>query len=173
MGKCCLHQCISEPTRINNILDLFLTNNTEIITEIKICNVNISDHNLVLVGTYISTKSVQRENPSQLDEKSFSSLNYHHSSVDWGLINRQLSEIDWSYCNDILPNEILNYIKSNLLKVCKNNIPVKRNFHRKSIIARYRRLLMRKRNILNKKIKNASPNSMVSLNGKFNAIDRP
>ena len=49
----CLQQLVSKPKRLQNILDLFLTNNTELIIEIKIKQVTTI---LILVATFIDLK---------------------------------------------------------------------------------------------------------------------
>ena len=59
-GKYCLVQCVTEPTRLHNILDKFLTNNENLIRDIDIIDTSISDHRLVLVRTCITILSIYK-----------------------------------------------------------------------------------------------------------------
>ena len=49
----CLHQYIEEPTRKNNILDVFLTNNDQLTRQIIITETSMSDHNIIQIETNI------------------------------------------------------------------------------------------------------------------------
>ena len=43
----CLQQHIEEPTRKNNILDVFLTNNDQLTRQIILTETSMSDHNII------------------------------------------------------------------------------------------------------------------------------
>ena len=47
--KQCLHQYIEEPTRKNNILGVFLTNNDQLPRQIIITETSMSDHNIIQI----------------------------------------------------------------------------------------------------------------------------
>ena len=49
----CLQQYIEEPTRKNNILDVFLTNNDQLTRQIIITETSTSDHNIIQIETNI------------------------------------------------------------------------------------------------------------------------
>ena len=49
----CLQQYIEEPTRKNNMLDVFLTNNDQLIRQIIITETSMSDHNIIQIQTNI------------------------------------------------------------------------------------------------------------------------
>ena len=49
----CLQQYIEEPTRKNNILDVFLTNNDELSLQIIITETSMSDQNIIQIETNI------------------------------------------------------------------------------------------------------------------------
>ena len=116
----CSYQCIREPTRLQNILDLFFINDKTLITDVKIKNINISDHNLILVGTCIK---LQRSNECNVPKKSgFAAFNYWHSSTNWDNINAEIYSIDWTSIVDQSPDDILKYIESNLMSICLKNI---------------------------------------------------
>ena len=44
-----LQQCVEEPTRVKNILDLILTNDPDVITEISVWDTLMSDHKVIIV----------------------------------------------------------------------------------------------------------------------------
>ena len=48
-----LQQYIEEPTRKNNILDVFLTNNHQFTRQISITETSMSDHNIIQIETNI------------------------------------------------------------------------------------------------------------------------
>ena len=89
-----LQQYVQEPTRVKNILDLFLTNNPDVITEISVCDTLMSDHKVIIVGTNISL-----DHESKMDTPSLSgvaALNFHHSSINWDDIESDLMNLNWS-----------------------------------------------------------------------------
>ena len=49
----CLQQYIEEPTRKNNILNVFLTNNDQLTLQIIITETSMSDHNIIQIETNI------------------------------------------------------------------------------------------------------------------------
>ena len=49
----CLQQYIEEPTRKYNMLDVFLTNNHQLIRQIIITETSMSDHNIIQIQTNI------------------------------------------------------------------------------------------------------------------------
>jgi len=68
-------QIIEQPTRNNNILDLFFTNNHEIVREYTVENTVASDHNAINVQTNLNCK------PSEIHSNKdlfFQKLNFNH-----------------------------------------------------------------------------------------------
>ena len=49
----CLQQYIEEPTKKNNILDVFLTNNDQLTRQIIMTETSMSDHNIIQIETNI------------------------------------------------------------------------------------------------------------------------
>ena len=49
----CLKQYIEEPTRKNNILDVFLTKNDQLTRQIIITETSMSEHNIIQIETNI------------------------------------------------------------------------------------------------------------------------
>ena len=73
MGNYCLQQQISEATRKENILDLFMTNNHDIVCQVAIADTVLSDHRLILVGTNLDCNAQQKPVP---EATGFSRLNF-------------------------------------------------------------------------------------------------
>ena len=88
-----MHQCINEQTRINNILDLFLTNNPDIVCQVTVLDTVVSDHKLILVGTYIMHNG--QKVPEYSETSGFSKLNFNHNMIEWEKLSDELAEIDW------------------------------------------------------------------------------
>ena len=76
-----LEQCIMVPTRNHNILDLFLTNNYDIVLRTDVEETSISDHNIVIIDTKLTVDSddilVSRE-----DETELSKMNFYGKNID-------------------------------------------------------------------------------------------
>ena len=60
MSNYCLNQIIAEPTRVNNILDLLLTNNPDMVLKIDIEDIVLSDYRLLLDRTRLPPPSKRR-----------------------------------------------------------------------------------------------------------------
>ena len=147
-----LQQYVQEPTRVKNILDLFLTNNPDVITEISVCDTLMSDHKVIIVGTNISLDYESKIYTPSLS--GFAALNFHHSSINWDDIESDLMNLNWSTIFEGKnTEEMVIELNQKVLKICEDNIPLKKKFNkRKCNIPRDRRLLMKKRFKLNKKL---------------------
>ena len=153
MEKYCLVQYVTEPTRLNNILDLFMSNNEDLIRDIDIIDTSISDHRLVLVRTCI--RGCEAEDARCLPRRGFAALNFNHSSIQWELILNEMMDVDWSsMCDHESPEDILARIKLVSLEICSKYIPLRRQqMKNRRLIPRDRRVLMRKRTKINDRLK--------------------
>ena len=89
-----LSQMVNEPTRMNNVLDLVLTNCPRYILDVETEQTKLSDHKLVkcLLGfNPIFRKEVV---PTVVDQHSFRAVNYHKANME--ALNQDLSQVDWS-----------------------------------------------------------------------------
>ena len=93
MDRYSLNQMISEPTRINNILDLLLTNNRDIIVDIKTHDTVISDHRIMLLQTNLVEPN--RHQPRHEKVNGFDDLNFYDKNINWTHLNKKLSLVDW------------------------------------------------------------------------------
>ena len=76
-----LNQYIEEPTRLNNILDLFFTNNEDIILKIQVeAPTTMSDHKLQCITTCFISEVTEEH--IQQDDKSLQSLNFSDNTID-------------------------------------------------------------------------------------------
>ena len=84
--------------------------------------------------------------------ENLSALNFFHSRVDWEAINSRLLDVHWSH---ILEGKTVKQIYDEIIKVlyeiCSELVPLKSKFSNRKIIPRDRRILMRRRNKLDKK----------------------
>ena len=80
LDEYCLMQCISKPTRGQNILDLVFTNNQQLISDIQINDVSktISDHKIIKCESTRLTKTEKKIN--NIYEK-FDKLNFYSNNI--------------------------------------------------------------------------------------------
>lgn len=151
----CLTQIIHSPTRLNNILDLFLTNNEHIIHNYETYHTNLSDHNLITVTTSIDTNGLA--NPAcvaktPVSKLTFSDLNFYNKNVDWDALRAQIAAVDWlSLLSSQSVDAQLDTILRLLLEACVTHVPRRPSGSNTTMIPRDRRALMRARTRLRKK----------------------
>ena len=158
MNEYCLQQWLTEPTRINNILDLFMTNNSSILCQVIVLDTVVSDHRLILVGTYIDNVNVPHHDYPEAQD--FAKLNFNSNLIEWQKLDYDLLQVDWaSEPNGMYPSEMLKIISDTLLSNCSKYIPIKGERRKKSVIPKDRKILMRKRTKINHRIMTANTKS--------------
>ena len=75
----CVQQYIEEPTRKNNILDVFLTNNDQLTRQIIITETSMSDHNIIQIERNI--KIVEEKQNHQIKKSNFFTLSCRTGSA--------------------------------------------------------------------------------------------
>ena len=149
MNKYSLSQMVKVPTRLNNTLDLLLTNNQELIMDIQSFDTTISDHRIMIAHTYfMDCADIHDETDNRTG---FNELNFHESSIDWAQLNLDLSAINWEY--EMRSNDIhvkLQVFYDILYQNCLKHIPKKVSRRKRHQIPRDRRILMRNRKNLMK-----------------------
>jgi len=125
-----LYQHVRSPTRIDNILDLVLTNSVNVIRELSVLPpIGNSDHCLVLFTTALNI------------DTTCSNTHHHHmpSSYDWKHANydaimHELYIVDWNcvfqYCFNV--QQCWNVFLQILFSVCQKYVPLQRSYKRKS-----------------------------------------
>ena len=165
-----LSQYILQPTRNDNILDLFITNNSSLVTHVTTSNTELSDHQLVEIYFSYNPCQPNYTNPPTFEPAAFRSLDF--TKADFNTINSTLSKIDWddlaASCSE---EEFPKMFTHTLLEACRTGCPMKSPPKRKS--SRLLRTLSRKKRkfqaILDRVIDNPkTPQSQInSLNRKI------
>ena len=131
-----LNQKIYEPTRGNNILDLFFTNNSDAINSISAEKTIFSDHNLLRINTNYK-KSTLPEVIRSTKKNAFSTQNFFSNEVNWECINAELRDTDWeSILDNDDPEAMLDSLLTTVQRFCEGNVPAKRQVNRRSNIPR-------------------------------------
>lgn len=168
MENLILKQIIRVPTRENNILDILLTNDEELISDVRAEDTEISDHRLMMIDTTLLSNRITSKMLTNTED--FQSLNFFHDQIDWRVINSEVSNVDWQEeMSRQTTVEMYQHFTSKLLKICATHIPRKRQLKSYSI-PRERRTLMRKRTKLNKRLLNCE--SRNAIKQKLERIER-
>ena len=93
-----LSQYVLQPTRQRNILDLFLTNNPNLVLQAKSEETPLSDHNVVSIQTVYNLSAKKANTKPNFRKHTFRSLDLH--KADFEKINSHLNTIDWDYLRD-------------------------------------------------------------------------
>ena len=101
----CLQQYIREPTRKNNILVVFLTNNDQLTRQIIVTETSMSDHNIIQIETNI--KIVEEKQNHQIKKNNFSyrDLTFFNEYNSWASIDADLFTTSWDmFLTDVNPD---------------------------------------------------------------------
>ena len=93
MSRHFLNRYVSSPTRGNNILDLFLTNNEYLVTNISSNITDLSDHNMVDVMLSFNPTDSNRSHLNFFDENKFRSLDF--TQADFSKVRKKLEDVNW------------------------------------------------------------------------------
>ena len=123
--KLLLNQYVSSPTRGSNVLDLFLTNNPFLVTNVSCQDTILSDHRLVDISVSENFSGRVEWGRNSKREDPFGSLDF--SKADFDLLNDKLSQIEW---NDIFADvpyeDVPGLFTLVLFQVCESCIPVRK-----------------------------------------------
>ena len=170
MDNHCLQQMVEDPTRMQNILDLFITNSPEMVLSITASNTRISDHRLITVNTCID--NIMTKETRSIKLEGFASFNFHHKRIDWEKLDQELENVNWGeQLSNKCPDEILTTITEKLFNLSEKFIPKKGKLVRKSFIPRDRRILMRNRANINRVFGRANPREKDALTKRLEEIE--
>lgn len=125
MSKHSLNQYILSPTRENNILDLFITNNEYLVTNVSSATTDLSDHNMIDVMLSINPTDTERSHVNLFDENEFRSLDF--AKADFTKIQSKLNDIDWEELRrNSSYEEFPHLFTDTLFKICKDCVPAKK-----------------------------------------------
>ena len=144
------NQIIDQPTRINNILDLFFVNNTEVVRDYFVENTVASDHNVITVQTNLNCK-LSRVHPNK--DIFFNTLNFNHKRTDWTKIQLSIHQTPWeTIFRNRDPKYQYDILHATCMKICSEFVPKRvKSKHRR--ISRAREALRRSKRKSAKKLK--------------------
>ena len=119
-----LSNYVDKPTRKNNILDLFISNNSNLILNCDAIDTSLSDHRIIKLKTAYNIQSLPNKAKSPILPHSFRSLNFN--KADFSQINNHLQNINWeelqSHCS---LEEFPELFHLTVLQVCMLYTPIK------------------------------------------------
>ena len=119
-----LSQYILQPTRQNNILDLFLAKSAALVTHVNITPTMLSDHDLVEVYMSYNPCQPNVNEPPSFEAASFRSLDY--SKADFDSISSSLISHDWAtLLEEYGLEDFPRVFTSKLLSICQEHCPLK------------------------------------------------
>ena len=152
----CLLQYIVEPTRINNILYVFLSNNNQLTRQIIITETSMSDQNITQIETNIKIVEEKQNHRIKKRNLGYRGLNFFSEDISWASIDADLLMKSWdTLLTDVKTVEMYKIIINICLEICKKHVLSKKS-PRKHQIPRERMALMRKISKLQKKIQRST-----------------
>ena len=125
MAENLLNNYIHCPTRKGNTLDLFITNDDRLVTNVVASNTNLSDHDMVDIMINYNPISYDAPPSPSFDENSFRSLDFHNA--DFEVIKKELLETDWKLLRSLCSFEEFPILFTNtLFKICSASVPAKK-----------------------------------------------
>ena len=156
MDRHLLTQYITVNTRKKSILDLFMTNDPQLVLNNEAVKTMLSDHNQVEIHISKLCSYKAHKVPVKHDAHSFKSLKLN--SAKCHEINQQLSQVDWQYLFSLCENEgeFPELFNLTLLQICMEYTPVKPEFCNQNksrskelcIICRKKQKLLKKINLI-------------------------
>lgn len=147
-----LEQCVTEATRQSNILDLFITNNSELIRAITVEDTIMSDHRLISVRADLGIGPAQPDN-RQLRGGILGTVNFKSSLTDWESMRQELGGVDWeARLSGKSAQNIYLELCGVLHEICPRHAPLRRTPKQAKSIPRDRKILMRKRTRTRKRL---------------------
>ena len=124
MNELLLCQLVMEPTRGNNILDLFCTGDPDSVLAIEVSPTFLSDHHLVSVLIETPITELDQLGFRRVVAEGFKSLDFYHA--DYDSITQDIAVFNWSHLEgQCTVEEYPEIFTSTLLKICKKHTPTK------------------------------------------------
>ena len=155
-------QYVPGPTRGNNILDLFFTDNPFMVINSSIKCTPLSDHNLVEMVLALNYVPVCPTTES-CECIGFQGLDF--AKADFNVLNQALGEVDWvKVFHDLNLDDMPLVFTNLLLAICKEIVPIRKIKRGKPRLVRG---LRRKRRRLNKRI-----DHLISIQGNMEHVQQ-
>ena len=120
-----MNQYVTSPTRGDNILDLFFTNDDQLVTHVDSTKSDLSDHNMVEVIISSNPTLSNRSHVNVFDKNDFRSLDFHQANFD--ALNEKLNNVDWvnlrASCSF---EEYPAVFTDTIFQICKSVTPLKK-----------------------------------------------
>ena len=124
MSEHLLSQYVLCPTRGSNVLDLFITNNDRLVTNVQSDPTSMSDHNVVDIMLAWNPVSIDQAKVPSFDENSFRSLDFHRADFD--ALRNMLSEVNWELLRSSCSfEEFPVKFTDTLFQICSECVPCK------------------------------------------------
>ena len=118
-------QLVMEPTRANNILDLFCANDPGFVSAVEVSPTFLSDHHLVSVLVEIPITDLDKSCPKRTVAEGFKSLDFYRA--DYESISQAIRIFDWEQLErQCTLEEYPEIFTATLFKICKKHTPAKR-----------------------------------------------
>lgn len=150
-----LSQYVIQPTRKDNILDLFFCNSASLVTHVSARDTDLSDHKLVEIYMSYNLCQPSYSTPPTFEEAAFRSLDFN--KADFPKISSILEQTQWeSLMKECDEEQFPELLTDTLLKACMEGAPLKSPPKRKCFTAL--RILSRKKRKLQKDLDTAKRN---------------
>ena len=117
-------QYVFVPTRGSNILDLFITNDNRLVTNVKATETHLSDHDLVDIMLSYNPLSQEKVTKASFNDQEFRSLDF--SKADFNKLNFDLANEDWiSERKKCTFEEFPKVFTDRVFQICKTAVPAK------------------------------------------------
>ena len=127
-----LSQIIDKPTRLNNTLDLTLTNRHQYVIDIESSPTRLSDHNLVCVQLAYDARKGADRGPSPKVRESGTFYELDLNRADMNAIKVELDQVDWTTIKNECPTDdggtaFAEKIHTKVLEICTKHSPKKQD----------------------------------------------
>ena len=145
-----ISQYVNKATRQNNLLDLVLTNDINLVKQVKVEDTKLSDHRMIIINSYFGLNPKTAPKAAFIPH-TFRNLNLY--KADFGEINNNLKSIKWDDLRSICSLEDFpELVRLTVLQICELHAPTK--CHRSTRLSSYKRerrtLSRKKRKQLNR-----------------------
>ena len=124
MSKNLLSQFVQCPTRKDNILDLALSNSTDLVDSVTSTETSLSDHNSVWIKLQHDLSASIHPPPAHFEKNSFRDLKLQ--KADFEVIQTHLASVDWLLLKHMCsPEEFADLFTLTVLQICSIHTPVK------------------------------------------------
>ena len=128
MSRNLLNQYILEPTRNENILDLFITNNDYLVTSVTSLKTDLSDHNMVDVLLSFNPTDSSHSPVKTFNQNEFRSLDFTQTNSE--MLKNKMSEVDWdSLRSSCSFEEFPAIFTDTVFRICQQCTPYKKISH--------------------------------------------